>query len=214
MNHQFSRREFLKHVGAAGTGAAFPSFFYQIGCRNSSGRPNFIVFSANDLGYGDLACYGHPIIKSPHLDRFAEEGVRFADFHSVGTVCSPSRAFLLTGRNPYRVGLYRLANRDAHLRREEITVAALLRKGGYDTCFLGKWHLGDLENHPTPGDHGFDYWLTTERNAFEGPENPTTFIRNGTPVGRMRGWYCDIIVEEALSWLNSRPDPDRPFFPI
>jgi arylsulfatase A len=212
MNRQFSRRDFIKHIGAAGTVAALPAFFSQIGCRNSSGRPNFIFFLADDLGYGDLACFGHPIIQSPHLDHFAEEGMRFTDFHSAGTVCSPSRAGLLTGRNPYRVGLYRLANRDAHLRREEITVAAMLKKAGYDTCFVGKWHLGDLEKYPTPGDHGFDHWLATERNAFEGPENPTTFIRDGTPVGRMRGWYCDIIVEEAMSWLNSRPDPDRPFF--
>jgi arylsulfatase A len=211
MSHQLSRRDFLKRLGAVGAVSALPSFFNQIDCKNSPGRPNFIVFLADDLGCGDLACYGHPIIQSPNLDRFAQEGMRFTDCHSGGTVCSPSRASLLTGRNPYRVGIYYLTGGGAHLRREEITVATLLRKAGYDTCFVGKWHLGDLEKNPTPGDHGFDHWLATERNAFEGPENPTTFIRNGTPVGQMNGWYCDIIVKEVLSWLNSRPNPDRPF---
>jgi len=213
MSHQFSRRDFLKHIGAAGAVAGLPTLFNQVGCRNSSERPNFVVFLADDLGYGDLACYGHPIIQSPHLDHFAEEGIRLTDCHSGGTVCSPSRASLLTGRSPYRVGLYYLTGGGAHLRKEEITVAAMLKNAGYDTCFVGKWHLGmDREQNPSPGDHGFDHWLATERNAFEGPENPTSFIRNGSPVGRMRGWYCDIIVKEALSWLNSRPEPDRPFF--
>jgi arylsulfatase A len=105
MSHQLSRRDFLKRLGAVGAVSALPSFFNQIDCKNSPGRPNFIVFLADDLGCGDLACYGHPIIQSPNLDRFAQEGMRFTDCHSGGTVCSPSRASLLTGRNPYRVGI-------------------------------------------------------------------------------------------------------------
>jgi len=216
MNHRFSRRNFLKNIAAAGAAASLPGAVFLSGCRKTSRRPNFLVFLADDLGYGDLACYGHPFMQTPHLDRFAEEGMRFSDCHSGGTVCAPSRASLLTGRNPYRVGLYYLTGGGAHLRRRETTVAALLKDAGYDTCFVGKWHLGDLEgsdaDHPTPGDHGFDHWLATELNAFEGPENPTTFIRNGKPVGEMKGWYCDIIVEEAMSWLKSRQDPDKPFF--
>jgi len=110
LSRQFSRRDFLKY-----TEADLPAFFYQISFRNSSGRPSFIIFLADDLGYGDLACYGHPIIKSPHLNHFAEEGRRFTDCQSGGTVSSVSRASLLPGRNPYRVGFYRLTGGGAHL---------------------------------------------------------------------------------------------------
>jgi arylsulfatase A len=142
--------------------------------------------------------------------------MRFTDCHAAGTVCSPSRAGLLTGRHPYRAGIYYLIDGGAHLRRDEITIASLLRKAGYETCFVGKWHLSRLDDpaagQPTPGDHGFDHWFATTLNAFEGPENPQKFIRNGRRVGPVRGWYCDVIVEEAVSWLKSRADSKRPFF--
>jgi arylsulfatase A len=178
--------------------------------------PNIILFLADDLGYGDLGCYGHPLNQTPHLDRFAAEGMRFTDFHSAGTVCSPSRASLLTGRHPYRLGFYYILGGGAHLRREEVTVASLLREAGYDTCFVGKWHLTDFDrpqlDQPTPADHGFDHWFATVRNSFEGPENPEKFVRNGARVGPVSGWYCDVIVDEAACWLRSREDPDKPFF--
>jgi arylsulfatase A len=212
------RRAFLKTLSAAGAGALLPGILTQPGCRKSTVKPNIIVFLADDLGYGDLACYGNPIIKTPSLDRLAAEGMRFTDCHSAGTVCSPSRAALLTGRNPFRVGFYYLTGGGAHLRREEITVAAALKRAGYDTCFVGKWHVGELDDpergQPTPGDHGFDHWFATELNAFEGPENPTSFIRNGQRVDRTRGWYCDLIVEEAVRWMESRRDSGRPFFAL
>ncbi len=94
------------------------------GCsRNVSTRPNILVFLADDLGYGDLGCYGNPIIKTPHMDKLATEGVRMTDCHSGGTVCSPSRAALLTGRNPYRSGFFYIAGRDTHLQADEKTIA-------------------------------------------------------------------------------------------
>jgi arylsulfatase A len=179
-------------------------------------RPNFVIFMADDLGYGDLASYGNPIMATPNIDRLAAQGMRFTDFHSAGTVCSPSRASLLTGRNPYRSGFYYIAGSGMHLQREEITVASLLSANGYDTCFVGKWHLSRFDREPstlpTPGDHGFDHWFATAVNAFEGPENPTTFFRNGEQVGEVDGWYCDVIVEEALDWVRGRPDPEKPYF--
>ncbi|MEP4076715.1 sulfatase [Haloferula sp.] len=176
--------------------------------------PNVIIFLADDLGYGDLGCYGHPIIQTPHLDRLAKEGVRLTDCHSAGTVCSPSRASLLTGRTPYRSGFYSIAGqpRGSHLKKEEITLATLLKDKGYDTCFVGKWHLGKFEGQPDPGDHGFDHWFATEVNAFDGPESPEKFVRNGKKVGETKEWYCDAIVEEAIDWMSKRPDPNKPFF--
>lgn len=212
----FSRRKFIQQLAAAGIVVSLPG---AIGCQQALGegkRPNFVVFLADDLGYGDLASYGNPIMETPNLDRLASQGMRFTDFHSAGTVCSPSRASMLTGRNPYRSGFYYIAGSGMHLREEEITVASLLSANGYDTCFVGKWHLSRFDQttsaQPSPGDHGFDHWFATAVNAFEGPENPTTFFRNGERVGEVQGWYCDVIVEEALTWLKNRPDPDKPYF--
>jgi arylsulfatase A len=210
------RRTFIQQMAAAGAVVTIPG---AIGCREISevdARPNFVIILADDLGYGDLASYGNQIIQTPNIDRLATQGMRFTDFHSAGTVCSPSRASMLTGRNPYRSGFYYIAGSGMHLQRDEITVASLLSANGYDTCFVGKWHLSHFDREsstlPTPGDHGFDHWFATAVNAFEGPENPNTFFRNGERVGEVDGWYCDVIVEEALTWLRNRPDPDKPYF--
>ncbi len=180
-------------------------------------QPNIIVFLADDLGYGDLGCYGNPIIQTPALDQFASEGVMLTDCHSGGTVCSPSRASLLTGRNPYRSGFYYIQGAwGSHLQDSEITVAELLKSGGYETSFFGKWHLSRLEksryDEPGPSEQGFDYWFGTTHNAFNGPKNPDKFIRNGIAEEEVNGWYCDIIVEEASNWLSKIRDKKKPFF--
>ena len=210
------RRDFIKTILAGGAAAALPPSLLLTGCNPAKARPHIILFLSDDLGYGDLPSYGNPINRTPLLDRFASEGVRFTDCHSAGTVCSPSRASLLTGRHPYRCGFYYILGAGVHLRREEISIAALLQEAGYDTCFVGKWHLSDLDRpergQPHPGDHGFDHWFATSVNAFDGPENPGKFIRNGERVGPTEGWYCDLIVDEALEWMNSRPDPQKPLF--
>ena len=127
--------------------------------------PNFVIIFADDLGYGDLACYGHPSIKTPHLDRMAREGMRFTQFYSAAEVCTPSRAALLTGRLPPRngqCGKRRVYFPDSKggLTAEEITVAELLKSKGYATALLGKWHLGHLPQF-SPLQHGFDYFYGT-----------------------------------------------------
>ncbi len=125
-------------------------------------RPNFVILLADDLGYGDLACYGHPHVRTPHLDRLAASGRRFDDFHSSGAVCSPTRAGLLTGRYQQRAGIpgVILADPKAGLRHQglqpgETTFAGLLRAAGYATGICGKWHLG-YEPRYNPVRHGFD----------------------------------------------------------
>lgn len=193
-----------------------------IACKSTSEekdqqKPNIIIFLADDLGYGDLGCYGNPIIKTPAIDQFAAEGVRLTDCHSAGTVCSPSRAGLLTGRNPYRSGLYYIQGAGgAHLLDSEVTLAELLKSDGYTTSFMVKWHLSQLEktkkDEPGPGDQGFDYWFATTLNAFDGPENPEKFIRNGEPVGEAEGWYCDVLIKESAHWLAEKRDKEKPFF--
>lgn len=132
--------------------------------------PNVIVILADDLGYGDLSSYGNPNIRTPNLDRMASEGQRWTSFYAGAPVCSPSRAALLTGRLPVRVGVYRRENPDigprgapgvfniqstAGLPHEEITIAEILKERGYATAIIGKWHLGHLPEY-LPGRHGFD----------------------------------------------------------
>ena len=217
MEKPSSRRDFLHFLAWGATSLALPGCIKTITRPGVKKPPNFIIFLADDLGYGDLGCYGNPIIQTSNLDNFSREGMRFTDCHAAGTVCSPSRASLLTGRTPFRIGFYQILGRgDIHLRREEITIASLLKNQGYTTCFVGKWHLTNINNpklgQPNPADHGFDHWFATQVNAFDGPQNPEKFIRNGQDVGPVEGWYCDVIVREALDWLKNRPDIDKPFF--
>lgn len=127
-------------------------------------RPNFIVILADDLGYGDLGCYGHPTIRTPHLDQMAHEGIRFTQFYSAAEVCTPSRAALLTGRLPPRSGMCsgkrRVAfpNTTGGLPDGELTIAELLKTKGYATACFGKWHLGHLPAS-SPLKHGFDEYF-------------------------------------------------------
>jgi arylsulfatase A len=124
--------------------------------------PNIVIILADDLGYGDLGCYGHPSIRTPHLDRMAAEGMRFTDFYVAACVCTPSRAALLTGRLPIRSGMsgdlqhrVQTKNSPGGLPMEEVTIARALKSKGYATQAIGKWHLG---HHPQnlPTSHGFD----------------------------------------------------------
>jgi len=180
-------------------------------------RPNVIIFLADDLGYGDLGCYGHTVIKTPHLDRFAREGMRFTQCYAACPVCSPSRAAILTGRTPYRNGVFTWipANSFLHLRTSEITLPKLLREAGYCTCHVGKWHLnGDLldPKQPQPSDHGYDWWFATQNNADPSHQNPVNFVRNGQPVGKLEGYSALLVVQEAIQWLRKHRDPRKPFF--
>lgn len=130
-------------------------------------KPNIIIIFADDLGWGDLGCYGHPSIRTPNLDRMAAEGMRFTDFYSAAEVCTPSRAALLTGRYPIRSGMchdrYRVLRRDSAggLPASEITIAQALKTRGYATGCIGKWHLGNYANDPAhhPRRHGFDEYF-------------------------------------------------------
>jgi arylsulfatase A len=123
-------------------------------------KMNIVVLFADDLGYGDLGCYGSPVIRTPELDRMAREGVRFTDFYSAAEVCTPSRAALLTGRYPIRSGMcgdrrVLFPNSSGGLPPAEITLAEALKDQGYATAHIGKWHLG-IHAGSRPLDQGFD----------------------------------------------------------
>ena len=164
-----------------------------------SSAVNFVQILTDDQGWGDLGCFGHGFIQSPHLDQLAAEGMKFTQCYAPDAVCSPSRASALTGRTPFRNGVYRWIPHDhfCHLPKEEITTPQLLRENGYQTDHLGKWHLGhyeeekvegeegmftnfklggELVGQPSMGDYGYDYWFSTGNVARPNHENPVNFF--------------------------------------
>ena len=184
---------------------------------SSNQRPNFVVVLADDLGYGDIACYGHEVIQTPHLDRFATESLKLTSCYAAHPNCSPSRTGMMTGRTPMRVGIHNWIPvlSPMHVAKREITVATLLRQAGYATCLAGKWHLNgrfNLPGQPQPSDHGFDHWFATQNNALPCHRNPDNFVRNGKALGKLTGFSGQLVTDEAVSWLTNIRDKDKPFF--
>lgn len=159
MNDHLKRRDFLKILGAGAVAMALPRGARALNAKIAD-KPNFIVIFADDQGYQDMGCFGSPKIKTPNLDQMAKEGMRFTDFYSACSVCSPSRAALLTGCYPPRIGVTSvLFPRDSvGLNPKETTIANLLKTKGYATACVGKWHLGHLAQF-LPTNQGFDSYL-------------------------------------------------------
>ena len=179
--------------------------------------PNVLLLLADDLGWKDLRCYGGPV-KTPALDRLAGSGIRFTDFHSGAAVCSPSRATLLTGRHHVRTGVYSWISdndQDSHLLESEVTLAEILKEHGYETAHFGKWRLGTPfrgRDKPWIDEHGFDYWFATDLNAAPSHRNPTNFWRNRERVGELKGYACQLVVDDAIRWLDEEHEDGKPFF--
>lgn len=201
--------------------------FVSVFCRSliAEDPPNIVVMLCDDLGYGDLECYGHPHIKTPNLNQLAADGIRFTDFYSAAPVCSPSRVGLLTGRSPNRAGVYDWipearrprpdAREQVHMRANETTIPQLLKQAGYATCMAGKWHCNSRFNQsqqPQPGDFGFDHWLATQNNASPSHQNPVNFVRNGGAIGPVDRFSCQFVVDEAIGWLQETAPKGQPFF--
>ena len=120
-------------------------------------KPNIIFILADDLGYGDLGCYGQKKIKTPNLDRMAAQGMRFTQAYAGSTVCAPSRCVLMTGKHTGHAHIR--GNALVPLRPEDITIATLLRRAGYVTGLIGKWGLGEPGSTGIPTKQGFDYFF-------------------------------------------------------
>lgn len=176
--------------------------------------PNVVLVMTDDQGYGDLACHGNPVIRTPHLDRLHSESVRFTHLH-VDPLCSPTRSALMTGRYSARTGVWATIMGRSLLRRDETTVADLFGAGGYRTSIFGKWHLGD--NYPyRPFDRGFHESLVLggggvgQTPDFWGNDYfDDTYFRNGRPEA-FRGYCTDVFFREALGFVER--NRKQPFF--
>ena len=217
------RRGFLRAVvaAAAAGGVARRLHGRDVGeaGRSNEKPPNFIIILTDDQGYQDLGCYGSPNIKTPCIDRMAQEGVRFTDFYSAAPICSPSRAALLTGCYPSRIGLGNWVQRpDSRIGigRDEVTLAELLKGRGYATACIGKWHLGFLSPF-VPTSQGFDYYfgvyhnLDLERDYLAG-QGGVPILRNGQVVKRPAdpAELTELYTDEAIGFIRS--NKGGPFF--
>ncbi len=234
MNMQ-NRRDFLKMLTLGTAAVALP------GCRiNGSGsttpaskkRRNIILIMIDDLGWMDLHCQGNERLDTPNIDRLASQGMRFTDAYSAAPVCSPTRAAIMTGQSPARLGLTthipdrpQFAPKDAtllsaktldYLSLEHVTIAERLKEAGYATAFFGKWHLsrasaekGLSEQELRPEYQGFD--LNIGGCSFGGPPSYFDPYRNPTIKSRREGEYLpDRLADEALTFI--RAHRDEPFF--
>lgn len=182
-------------------------------------RPNVILVIADDQGYGDLGFNGNPHVKTPNIDRFAGESVRFTHFY-VSPVCAPTRSSLMTGRYSLRTGVRDTYNGGATMAPGEVTLAEMLKEAGYATGAFGKWHLGD--NYPSrPGDQGFDESVIHLSGGMGQVGDVTTYFRGDSsyfdPVlwhnGRQEAYkgYCsDVFTNQALGFIEEHRE--EPFF--
>ena len=196
-------------------------------------RPNLIWIMADDLGYGELGCYGQQVIQTPRLDRMAADGLRFTQFYAGATVCAPSRSVLMTGQHHGHTRVRGNAGRDnpaaQALQPGDITVAAVLQRAGYRTALIGKWGLGDVgaAECGLPRKHGFDYFFGYLNQHHAHNHFPNFLWRNEdrvklpnvvTPVGEDGGGYAteakvyadDLCADEALRFVAE--NKERPFF--
>jgi arylsulfatase A-like enzyme len=178
-------------------------------------RPNFVIIMVDDMGYAGVSCFGNPHFETPEIDRLAAEGMRLTDFHSSGTVCSPTRAGLLTGRYQQRAGIeaviHPVRDHPEHrkgLQKTEVTFAEMLQSAGYATALIGKWHQGYVHNSDDyhPQNHGFDEFIGYHSGNIDfvshvGDHNEHDWW-HGRKETREEGYVTDLINRYALEFIE------------
>jgi len=211
MMANLNRREFIRIASAGALGAqVIGSAFAQTPVDDplsTSDMPNIIFILADDLGYGDLGCYGQKQILTPNVDKIASEGVRFTDCYSGSTVCAPSRCCLMTGLHTGHARVR--GNERVPLRPEDVTVAEILQKAGYRTGIIGKWGLGEPDTTGIPNKKGFDSWFgyLNQRHAHD--YYPKELWRNqelvsieGNIAPSKSTYSHDLFTNEALKFIE------------
>jgi arylsulfatase A-like enzyme len=219
------RRDFLKAVGFATSSIVMPGYLSTYGRssgKSSVKKPNIIFILADDLGYGDLGCFGQKRIKTPSLDKMADEGMRLTQHYAGSTVCAPSRCVLMTGLHTGHC-LVR-GNARVPLRPSDVTVAELLKQASYKTGIIGKWGLGEPDSTGIPNRQGFDYWFGYLNQRHAHNYYPTYLWRNeekiqlknedvNPPEGvatKKVEYSHDLFAKEALAFIER--SKDNPFF--
>ncbi len=206
-----NRREFLGRLAAASMPALAAT----------SQRPNIVLILTDDQGYGDLACHGNPVVKTPNLDHLYSQSVRFTDFHASPT-CAPTRCAIFTGRHEFKSGVTHTIFERERMSLKATTIAQVLKAAGYATGVFGKWHLGDAAAYQ-PQKRGFDeafihgcggigqdYGGTCSDAPGNTYFNPT-ILHNGV-FERTEGYCTDVFFAQALHWIEERRDAGSPFF--
>ncbi len=197
-----SRRQFMQLAAALPAAAAAPA----------TRPPNIIMLFADDMGYGDLGCYGHPTLRTPNIDRMAEEGTRFTSFYAAAPVCTPSRVGLLTGRYPVRAGQPNNLGPDSKggLPLSEVLIPQVLKTRGYKTKAIGKWHIGHQPKEHLPTSRGFDSYLgLLYSNDMIPPwvktNRPLQLYRDTEPVETVtdQSNLTEIYTAEAVKFIRS-----------
>ncbi len=179
--------------------------------------PNVIYILADDLGYGDLSCYGQEKLKTPHIDRLASEGMQFTNHYSGNTVCSPSRAVLMTGLHSGRVYLRGNLKGEvgASLDPERTVLPEIFKAAGYATGAYGKWGMGvtNKEGDQNPLTHGFDEFYGWKSQTIAHTYYPRTLVHNGKEIPVEEGTYVNpLVMEKARSFIRRSAEADQPFF--
>jgi arylsulfatase len=230
-----NRRTFLK---AAGIGAAMAAFASPSAEAQPPRNPNIVLCMADDMGWADTGYSGHPVLKTPNLDAMAANGIRFNRFYSGAPVCSPTRGSCITGRHPYRYGVF-FAN-EGHMRPEEVTLAEVLQRRGYATGHFGKWHLGTLtktekdsnrggprgvEHYSPPWDNGFDVCFSTEAKVptWDPMKKPGTDEPYGTfywnqdgtkATENLDGDDSRVITDRVVPFMRNAAQQGTPFLAV
>jgi len=177
-------------------------------------HPNIILIVADDLGYGDVGCYGNPVNQTPHIDALADGGLKFTDFHTNGPVCSPTRAALLTGRYQQRAGIESALGENEHgLGPHELTMATCLQNAGYATGMFGKWHLG-MSLEEGPNRHGFQEFIGHRHGALDYQSHVTKYGAvdwwQNEALSDEAGFCTDLITDHSVRFIEEQQT--NPFF--
>jgi arylsulfatase A-like enzyme len=206
----------------------------QTGCSGTGDKnlnqPNILFIMVDDMGYGDLGCYGQKVIKTPHLDKLAESGIKFTNFYSGSPVCAPARSVLMTGQhtgkttvrgNFGRGGVTGLGGGEGRvpLRSDDYTIAKLLKDAGYVTGITGKWGLGEPETSGLPNDQGFDEWFgyLNQRRAHNHYVDYIWMNKEKYPIpenadGQKKVYTHNLFTDFALDFIDRHARGDNPFF--